>query len=110
MMNAMKTHRLLRERVMSHRLVKAPPTYKMGPATRGACLEKMLAREKDPSRKVEEAKSWVVFEEQGSQPCSRVKVSRAERVEGKTASQARAFMPCCEGNGKVWRLEPKSRL
>lgn len=37
---------------------------KIGPETRGACLDKILAREKNPGRKVEKGRSWVVFEKQ----------------------------------------------
>lgn len=65
----MKMHRLLGERVMSQRGYEGSPEkclVKIGPETRGACLEKILAREKNPGRKVEKGRSWVVFEEQGA--------------------------------------------
>ena len=41
---------------------------KMGPETRGACLEKMLARKENPSREVEEGRSWIAFEGQKVSP------------------------------------------
>lgn len=65
----MKTHRPLGEKVMSQRGNEGFPEkclVKIGPETRGACLEKILAREKNPGRKVEKGKSWVVFEKQGA--------------------------------------------
>lgn len=65
----MKTHRPLGEKVMSQRGNESFPEkclVKIGPETRGACLEKILAREKNPGRKVEKGKSWVVFEKQGT--------------------------------------------
>lgn len=69
MVHNMKMHRLLGERVMSQRGYEVSPEkclVKIGPETRGACLEKILAREKNPGRKVEKGRGWVVFEEQGA--------------------------------------------
>lgn len=75
---------------------------KKGPETRGTCLEKMLARKENPSREVEERRSWVVFEGQKASPV----IGQSE--QGRDAGPA--IMLCPEGSGKGLILDPKSRL